>query len=83
MITETDLNSLCQINIESCIPSELIDIRDVQIDRTKSVPQRMQDYFTAVRNPYLFKVDDVVVKISFNPKGKKFSDAIASVLRTR
>lgn len=82
MITETDLNTLCHAKIESCNPSELIDIRNVSIDKTKPVPQRMQDYIAAVGNPYLFKVDDVVVKISFNPNGKKFSDAIASVLRT-
>lgn len=70
MMTETDLNKLYHAKIESCNPSELIDIRDIQIDRSKPIPQRMQDYITAVGNPYLFKVGDVVVKISFNPKGK-------------
>ena len=34
----------------------LVDIRDVKIDRSKPVEERMKSYVEQIKNPYLFKV---------------------------
>lgn len=34
----------------------LVDIRDVKIDRSMSVEDRMKSYVEQIKNPYMFKV---------------------------
>ena len=34
----------------------LVDIRDVKIDRSQPVEERMKSYVEQIKNPYLFKV---------------------------
>ena len=42
---------------------DLKDIRDVHIDTTKPVHERVFSFWTQIGNPYLFKVGDVKVKV--------------------
>ena len=39
----------------------LVDIRDVKIDRSQPVEERMKSYVEQIKNPYLFKVGNTVV----------------------
>lgn len=39
----------------------------------------MNDYFEQIKNPYLFKVGDVRVKVSFGGD-RSFSDALGAVI---
>ena len=32
------------------------DLREVQIDASKPIPERVESFLTQVKNPYLFKV---------------------------
>ena len=43
----------------------LVDIRDVKIDRTQPVEERMKSYVEQINNPYLFKVGNTVVRVSY------------------
>ena len=43
----------------------LVDIRDVKIDRTQPVEERMKSYVEQIKNPYLFKVGNTVVRVSY------------------
>ena len=43
----------------------LVDIRDVKIDRTLPVEERMKSYVEQIKNPYLFKVGNTVVRVSY------------------
>ena len=42
----------------------LVDIRDVKIDRSMSVEDRMKSYVEQIKNPYMFKVGNTVVRVS-------------------
>ena len=44
----------------------LVDIRDVKIDRTQPVEERMKSYVEQIKNPYLFKVGNTVVRVYLN-----------------
>ena len=79
MNRQTDLNDLKNVDIEQCEPDQLVDLRSVSIDKTLSVPERMRSFVKQIKNPYLFKVDDITVKVEFS-SGKSLEDALLSFL---
>ena len=68
-------------DIMACDPDLLVDLREVQIDTALPVQKRMEQFIQQVGNPYLFKVDGIVVKASFLPQvGQSLSDALPGLL---
>ncbi|WP_276891345.1 DUF6870 family protein [Eisenbergiella massiliensis] len=74
----TEKNMKCSIADE-----QLVDIRDVKIDRTLPTEERIRSFVEQIRDPYKFKVGDVVVKVSFantqNTITDNFINMIASM----
>ena len=58
------------MDIEAWDTDQLGDLRSVSIDRSLPVPERMSSFVEQVKNPYLFKVDDITVKVEFS-SGKR------------
>ena len=79
MLNRSELNKCRETSIMSCNPDSLVDLREVKIDTTKSVRERIDSFMNQVRNPYLFKVDDVVIKVKFSNE-RPIMDAITSAL---
>ena len=68
-------------DLMTCDPGGLTDLRDVQIDTALPVRERMVSYLQQVGNPYLFKVDGIVVKVSYLPQAnRRLSDALPGLL---
>lgn len=44
----------------------LVDLKDVMIDTSLPVKERIADYVRQIKNPYCFICNGVVVKISFS-----------------
>ena len=78
MLNYFDLINLKAVAIADCSKDSLVDLHDVKIDAEKSVPEKMNDYFEQIKNPYLFKVGDVRVKVSFGGN-RTFTDALGAV----
>ena len=55
------------------------DLREIQIDESKKVPERVENFLEQVGNPYLFKVGDVFVKVNYKDE-KDLSDSLISLL---
>ena len=55
------------------------DLREIQIDESKKVPERVESFLEQVKNPYLFKVGDVFVKVNYKD-GKDLADSLISLL---
>ena len=74
----TEKNMKC-----STADEQLVDIRDVKIDRTLPTEERIRSFVEQIRDPYKFKVGDVVVKVSFantqNTITDNFINMIASI----
>ena len=68
-------------DIEPCEPEQLVDLRSVSIDKSLPVPERMSMFVKQIKNPYLFKVDDITVKVEFS-SGKSLEDSLLSFLLT-
>ena len=74
----TEKNMKC-----STADEQLVDIRDVKIDRTLPTEERIRSFVEQIRDPYKFKVGDVVVQVSFantqNTIPDNFINLIASM----
>ena len=79
MLNYFDLINLKAVAIADCSKDSLVDLHDVKIDAEKSVPEKMNDYFEQIKNPYLFKVGDMRVKLSFGGE-RSFTDALGAVI---
>lgn len=60
--------------------SELVDIRDVVIDKSLPLEERVRSYVEQIKDPYCFKVGDVVVRVSYADKDKSLTDSITSMI---
>ena len=78
MLDYFDLINFKTAAIADYSKDSLVDLHDVKIDPSKSVVDKMNDYFEQIKNPYLFKVGDVRVKVSFGGN-RTFTDALGSV----
>lgn len=79
MLNSFDLNFLRNVAIADCSKDSLVDLHDVKIDPSKPVADKMNDYFEQIKNPYLFKVGDMRVKVSFGGD-RSFTDALGAVI---
>lgn len=69
------------IPIEEINPDDVDDIEDIKISRKKSREERILDFIATTKNPYAFKVNDTLVKISFSDNNIKSKDCINKVLK--
>ncbi len=74
-----NLKYLRSADILTCNADELIDLRSVKTNRKMPLNRRADDFIAQVGNPYLFKVDDIVVKVEFGD-GKDFSEILTDVI---
>lgn len=60
--------------------SELVDIRDVHIDTSLPVEERIKSYIQQVKDPYCFRVGDVKVRVSFSDTDRTLTDNFCDML---
>lgn len=60
--------------------SDLVDIRDVVIDKSLPLEERVRSYVEQIKDPYCFKVGDVVVRVSYAGKDKSLTDSFTSMI---
>ena len=74
------LSDLRNSGPDNCDKESLKNLMDLDLV-SYAFPGKLDEYLGDVVNPYLFKVDDVTVKMEFNSNGKKFSDSLSSVIQ--
>ncbi len=60
--------------------SELVDIRDVVIDKSLTLEDRVRSYVEQIKDPYCFRVGNVVVRVSYAGKDKSLTDSFTSMI---
>lgn len=63
---QQELEQMRAIDIIKVDRSELVDISEIQIDTNKTVTNRVKDYIEKVKNPFLVRIGDYVVKINYS-----------------
>ena len=66
MILPEELKRMSQIDVSSVNPDELVDVRDVQIDKNLNDEERIEDYIEKIKNPYVYKYGAYIVKLEFD-----------------
>lgn len=71
------------VDIRTVNREDLVDIRDVEIDRSQSKEDRIRSFIRQIKNPYCFKCGDIVVKTSFIDTDVTLEERMEHYLRTR
>lgn len=87
MLTKEEIKDLKQkleyhksLDIKDVKLEELKDIRDVKIDTTKPVLDRIISFLIQMDgNPYIFKVGDTPVNVSFNDNGPSLQQYLVNM----
>ena len=58
----------------------LVDIRDVKLDSSMEQADRVRSFIQQVKNPYRFKVGDVVVNVAYTNGGAALNECFADML---
>ena len=58
----------------------LLDIRDVKLDSSMEQADRVRSFIQQVKNPYRFKVGDVVVNVAYTNGGATLNECFADML---
>ena len=76
---QSELKNLKNMDIEQCDPEQLTDLKSIFLDTSRPLPDRIRSFLEQVKNPYLFKVDNVIVKVEFS-SGKSLEQSLLSLL---
>ena len=79
MLNQNQLNELKQMDIKAADKNALVNMNELKIPIDEEYYFKLSNYFDFVRNPYMFRVGDVGVKVNFG-NGKRFSDSIMDVV---
>ena len=79
-MTAEDHRKFLEMDFSDAKLEELADIGKIRIDRKKSVEEKKRQYLNQVKNPYLVKVGDTMVKIRFANNGVSFEEAFENLL---
>lgn len=61
-------------------PQALVDIRDVVLDQSLEQTERIKSFLKQIKDPYCFKVGDVVVNVAYTEGGATLNDCFADML---
>lgn len=79
MFTKSQLDEWRRADFKSCNINDLTDASNLKIDIDEPIINRAIRYFNDVKNPYMFCVGDVGVKINFSGS-KELSDSIVNIV---
>ena len=81
-ISKSKLQQMKQVDVRTVDRDTLMDIRDVQVDRTLPRGQRFADFLRQIGNPYCYRCGKMVVKISFSDTEATLEDRLEHYLET-
>lgn len=74
------LNRCKNIPLDEINPDDVDELSKVKITRKKSKEERILDFISKVKNPYVFKVDGKLVKVEFSDNGKSAEECLMNVI---
>lgn len=65
---------LKSVDIRSVRPEDVVDIQKITIDEGLSKQEKCREFIRQVKNPYCFRVGDIIVKASYSENGVSLND---------
>lgn len=81
-LSQVDFEALRQVDVRMVDPDTLVDIKELDIDKTMPREQRMAEFVRQVKNPYCFKVGKVAVSVGYSGDGVTFEQRMEHYLQT-
>ncbi len=78
---EEKLQRCRNVKLEDITLDDVDEISSIKIDRRKPSNERILDFIMKVKNPYIFKVNDKLVRISFSDTDKTAEDCLTNILK--
>jgi hypothetical protein len=78
MPTLADLQRLSQQDFPNIDKEQLVDIRSIEIDPDLPIAERLLKFLEEVKNPYLFRVGKVPIRVMFSETGKPLDTMLKS-----
>ncbi len=66
----------CPPDIREADLRNLVEISGIEIDTTLEKTQRIQNFIRDIRNPYCFRCNNTIVKVSFCSEGSSFQELL-------
>ena len=79
MFTKLQLDEYRKVDFNTCKMNDLIDVANLKIDMNEPIISRVTEYFQVVKNPYIFRVGDIGVKINCSGN-KTLVDSIVNII---
>ena len=83
MLTREELLRMRNMSFEEINPEEIPDLKDMDIDVTKSKREKILEILESGRNPYFIKTGNVVVKIGFASTSRTIEEALESLVQMK
>ena len=81
-LSQVDFEALRLVDVRTVDPDTLVDIKELDIDKTLPREQRMAEFVRQVKNPYCFKVGKVAVSVGYSGDGVTFEQRMEHYLQT-
>lgn len=81
-MNKLDYEQMKKINIRTVDTKTLVDIEKIEIDKTLSKEERMNDFIKKVKNPFCFKCNGMVVKTVYSESGDNLEDKLVELFMT-
>lgn len=74
---------LQSVDIRTVKPEDVVDIQQIKIDEGLSQQEKRKEFIRQVKNPYCFRVGNVIVKARYSGNGiclnERFEELVMSV----
>lgn len=75
-IESEDLAKMKDMDIREADAGKLVDILEIEIDKGLSDSEKRREFIRQIRNPYLYRQGDYVVKLSFADTDATLTDRL-------
>ncbi len=80
-ITDEELDAMEAVDVRTVDINTLTDIRDIKIDTRLPVERKLALFAEQTNNLFVHRIDDYVVKVSFQKEGPTIDDKMEEYLR--
>ena len=83
MLTREELIHMRNMSFDDIDPGDVPDIKDLDIDVTKSKQEKILAVLESGRNPYFVRSGDILVKIGFASTDRTVEEALESLVQMK
>lgn len=80
-LTDEELKKMAAVDVRTVDINTLTDLRDITIDETLSVEEKLASFAKQTKNLYVHRIGDYVVKVCFQEEGASIEEKMEEYLK--